>query len=197
MENETPTDGTQCNLVWIDCEMTGLDPESNKIIEIAVVLTDDYLVEIKYGPTLQIRVDDEDLINMEEWSAKTHAESGLIDLIKSQGVPINKAEEIIHDFLEKNLSKKQKQRLIEGKPPYELCGNSVWHDLFFMRKETPKVLQLIKPVPILDVSSIALNESMINPDYKPFDKKRTHRALDDIKESINELRYLRSLHWDC
>ena len=196
MENETPTDGTQCNLVWIDCEMTGLDLESNKIIEIAVVLTDDDLVEIKYGPTLQIRVDDEDLINMEEWSAKTHAESGLIDLIKSQGVPINKAEEIIHDFLEKNLSKKQKQRLIEGKPPYELCGNSVWHDLFFMRKETPKVLQLIKPVPILDVSSIALNESMINPDYKPFDKKRTHRALDDIKESINELRYLRSLHWD-
>ena len=196
MENETPTDGTQCNLVWIDCEMTGLDPESNKIIEIAVVLTDDHLVEIKYGPTLQIRVDDEDLINMEEWSAITHAESGLIDLIKSQGVPINKAEEIIHDFLEKNLSKKQKQRLIEGKPPYELCGNSVWHDLFFMRKETPKVLQLIKPVPILDVSSIALNESMINPDYKPFDKKRTHRALDDIKESINELRYLRSLHWD-
>jgi len=196
MENETPTDGTQCNLVWIDCEMTGLDPESNKIIEIAVVLTDDDLVEIKYGPTLQIRVDDEDLINMEEWSAETHAESGLIDLIKSQGVPINKAEEIIHDFLEKNLSKKQKQRLIEGKPPYELCGNSVWHDLFFMRKETPKVLQLIKPVPILDVSSIALNESMINPDYKPFDKKRTHRALDDIKESINELRYLRSLHWD-
>ena len=196
MENETPTDGTQCNLVWIDCEMTGLDPESNKIIEIAVVLTDDDLVEIKYGPTLQIRVDDEDLINMEEWSAETHAESGLIDLIKSQGVPINKAEEIIHDFLEKNLSKKQKQRLIEGKPPYELCGNSVWHDLFFMRKETPKVLQLIKPVPILDVSSIALNESMINPDYKPFDKKRTHRALDDIKESIAELRYLRSLHWE-
>ena len=197
MENENPPGGTQYNLVWIDCEMTGLDLESNKIIEIAVVLTDDDLVEIKYGPTLQIRVDDEDLINMEEWSAITHAESGLIDLIKSQGVPINKAEEIIHDFLEKNLSKKQKQRFIdEGKPPYELCGNSVWHDLFFMRKETPKVLQLIKPVPILDVSSIALNESMINPDYKPFDKKRTHRALDDIKESIAELRYLRSLHWE-
>jgi oligoribonuclease len=196
MENENPPGGTQYNLVWIDCEMTGLDPESNKIIEIAVVLTDDHLVEIKYGPTLQIRVDDEDLINMEEWSAKTHAESGLIDLIKSQGVPINKAEEIIHDFLEKNLSKDQKQRLIEGKPPYELCGNSVWHDLFFMRKETPKVLQLIKPVPILDVSSIALNESMMDPDYKRFDKKKTHRALDDIKESIAELRYLRSLHWE-
>ena len=186
--SQTDTNENFATLLWIDCEMSGLDPASDKILEIAVILTDDHLEQTIEGPSLAIKVDDEIIKNMDEWNTKTHTESGLVDLCAS-GVSIQKAEKAIIEFIEQNKAYPDDN--------LELCGSSVWHDLFFLRKEMPTLCNTqIRAVPVLDVSSIAFNESLINPDYKAYKKNRTHRAMDDIKESIAELRYLRDLHWE-
>ena len=187
-QTDTNKKKNEATLLWIDCEMSGLDPASDKILEIAVVMTDDQLEQTIEGPSLAIKVPDEIIKNMDEWNTKTHTENGLVDLCAS-GVSIQEAEKAIIEFIEQNKAYPEKE--------LELCGNSVWHDLFFLRKEMPTLCNTqIRPVPVLDVSSIAFNEYLINPDYKAYEKNRTHRAMDDIKESIAELRYLRDLHWE-
>ena len=174
-------------LIWIDCEMTGLNPDSEKILEIAVILTDYSLDNTIEGPSLAIKVDDELIKNMDDWNTRTHTESGLLDLCQN-GISIQEAEKEIIEFVEK-YHDKINQKLI-------LAGNSVWHDLIFLKKEMPTLCAShIMPAPIMDVTSISLNEKMTNPDFTPFIKRRTHRAMDDIKESIGELRDLRDFEW--
>ena len=164
--SQTDKNENFATLLWIDCEMSGLDPASDKILEIAVILTDDHLEQTIEGPSLAIKVDDEIIKNMDEWNTKTHTESGLVDLCAS-GVSIQEAEKAIIEFIG------AKQKPITN---LELCGNSVWHDLFFLRKEMPTLCNTqIRAVPVLDVSSIAFNESLINPDYKAY--KRTEPTV--------------------
>ena len=109
---------------------------------------------------------------------------------QKNGISIQEAEKEIIEFVqEHHYNFGEHQRLI-------LAGNSVWHDLIFLKKEMPTLCAShIMPAPIMDVTSISLNEKMTNPDFTPFIKRRTHRAMDDIKESIGELRDLRDFEW--
>lgn len=167
-------------LVWIDLEMTGLDVNVESIIEIATIITDGDLNIIATGPNLAIKVSDELLDNMDEWNTTHHNASGLVERIKSEGVSLEEASKQTCEFLEKYIE--------AGAPP--LCGNSIHNDRVFLAKEMPDVLDLLH-YRIIDVSTIKELTKRWNPEIPKFEKKESHRALDDIIESIEELRYYR------
>ena len=167
-------------LVWIDLEMTGLDVNVESIIEIATIITDGDLNIIATGPNLAIKVSYELLDNMDEWNTTHHNASGLVERIKSEGVSLEEASKQTCEFLEK---------YIEAGTPH-LCGNSIHNDRVFLAKEMPDVLDLLH-YRIIDVSTIKELTKRWNPEIPKFEKKESHRALDDIIESIEELRYYR------
>ena len=165
------------NLVWIDLEMTGLDVEECRIIEIAAIITDKNLNIIAEAEPIAIYQNDEIMANMNEWCIKTHAETGLTKRVKESGVSLEQAEQIIVDFMTKYV-------------PYQsspLCGNSIWQDRRFLGKYMPKIDDYCH-YRVLDVTSIKL----LN-DYwggkESYHKQNTHKALDDIRESIGELKF--------
>lgn len=171
------------NLVWIDLEMTGLCPEKDYILEIATIITDSQLNIIAQQPSLIIHNDPENLKNMSEWVKTTHSKSGLLDAVAASKLTLLQAERETLDFL--------RQYCVPEKSP--LCGNSIWQDRAFLRLHMPKIYDFLH-YRIIDVSSF---KEVIKRWYPrdggaEYKKKDAHRALDDIIESIEELKYYRS-----
>jgi oligoribonuclease len=167
-------------MVWIDLEMTGLDLATESIIEIATIITDGELNIIAEGPNLAIKVSEELLDNMDEWNTTHHTSSGLVERIRSEGVSLEDAIKQTCDFLEQNIE--------PGTAP--LCGNSIHNDRAFLAKEMPEVLDLLH-YRIVDVSTIKELVNRWYPNLQRYRKKEAHRALDDIIESVEELRHYR------
>lgn len=169
-----------CNLIWIDLEMTGLDPERMVILEIASVVTDDDLEIIAEGPNIAINHPEETLKEMEEWSMIHHSASGLLNRVKASPYDCRHAEQETLKFLSAHCR--------EGESP--LCGNSVWQDRRFLKRYMPE-LEGFFHYRMIDVSSIKELVKRWYPRIPVYEKKKVHLALNDINESINELRYYR------
>ena len=168
-------------LVWIDLEMTGLDIDTESIIEIATVITDGELNILAEGPNLAICVSEELLANMDEWNTSHHNQSGLVERVRNQSVSVEEAEKQTIEFISKWVDK--------GVAP--LCGNSIWNDRKFMEKEMKQLVQYLH-YRMIDVSTIKELSKRWYPDIEGFQKKGCHLALDDILESIEELKYFRN-----
>lgn len=169
------------NLVWIDMEMTGLDPETCVVLEIASIVTDAELNIIAQGPVIAVHQSNEVLTNMDEWCVKTHGASGLTQRCKDSNINVEQAAQQTIDFLTDYVP--------QGKSP--LCGNSIGQDRRFLVKYMP-ALEAFFHYRNVDVSTIKELTSRWRPDIaKGFKKKGVHLALDDIIESIEELKYYR------
>lgn len=169
------------NLIWIDLEMTGLDPKKERIIEIATIVTDKDLNILAEGPVLAIHQSDELLGKMSEWCVKTHTENGLVDRVKASKLTERAAELQTLDFLKKWVPK--------GASP--ICGNSIAQDKRFLYEYMPELADYFH-YRHLDVSTLKELASRWKPAMlKQFSKQNTHLALDDIRESINELKFYR------
>ena len=169
------------NLVWMDLEMSGLDPEKEHILEIATVITDSSLNIVAEGPVVVIKQPQSLLDAMDDWNTTHHGASGLTDKVRRDGVSEHEAEQLTLDFM--RLYVKQ------GESP--LCGNSVGQDRRFLVKYMPQ-LESYLHYRNLDVSTVKELCARWHPDVlKNINKKAAHRALDDIHESIAELRYYR------
>lgn len=158
--------------------MTGLDPIKDKILEIATIVTDDDLNIIAEGPHLVVHQSDEVLENMNDWCKIQHAKSGLIDAVKNSIVCEEQAAHETLQFLQDHCD--------ENSTP--LCGNSVWQDKNFLQIHMPELAAFFH-YRIVDVSSIKLVINRWTKQYRLFKKSDCHRALDDIKESICELKF--------
>ncbi len=170
-------------LIWVDLEMTGLDPKKCVILEIAAIVTDNQLNVVAESPVIAIRHSDKVLDGMEPWSRYHHKKSGLTAECRASRVRLKKAEQIILDFVKDHC----------GPRTAPLCGNTIWQDRRFLIKYMPK-LESYLHYRVVDVSSIKeLVQRWYPADYKmPREKKQTHRVLADIRESIEELRHYRS-----
>lgn len=169
------------NLVWIDMEMTGLDPENDKIIEVAAVVTDMELNILAEGPVFAIHQSDAVLDKMDAWNKGTHGKSGLIDRVKATSITEAEAEEALVAFL--------KRYVPAGKSP--MCGNSICQDRRFMARGMPK-LEAFFHYRNLDVSTLKELCRRWKPELvKGFKKHQKHTALADILESVEELKYYR------
>ncbi|TGN40066.1 oligoribonuclease [Marinobacter confluentis] len=168
-------------LVWIDLEMTGLDPEKERIIEIATIVTDSELNTIEEGPVIAVHQSDSLLNAMDEWCTRTHGESGLTQRVRDSRISEIDAEQQTIEFL---------QRYLEpGQSP--LCGNSIGQDRRFLVKYMPE-LEAFFHYRNLDVSTVKELARRWRPDVlEGVQKKGSHLALDDIRDSINELRHYR------
>lgn len=176
-----PTRPNEFNLVWVDMEMTGLDPDTDRIIEVAVVVTDSELNVLAEGPVFAIHQPDEVLNRMDAWNKGTHGRSGLIDRVKASTVSEADAEIALIDFL--------KHFVPTGKSP--MCGNTICQDRRFMARGMPK-LEAFFHYRNLDVSTLKELCKRWKPDLASgFKKHQKHTALADIIESIEELRYYR------
>lgn len=170
------------NLVWLDCEMTGLNPETERIIEIAVVITGPQLEPRVEGPVLVIHQSDELLGKMDAWNKGTHGRSGLIDKVKASTTTEAQAEEELLQFLKKYVPK--------GKVP--LCGNSIGQDRRFLARYMPK-LEAFLHYRNVDVSTLKELAKRWKPEaYSSFKKAQKHTALADVYESIDELAHYRA-----
>lgn len=169
------------NLIWIDLEMTGLDPQNDVIIEIATIVTDKNLTILAEGPMLAIHQPDEVLNGMDEWCTNQHGKSGLTQRVKDSQFSATDAEQQTIAFLEHYVAK--------GASP--MCGNSICQDRRFMVNYMP-VLEAFFHYRNLDVSTIKELARRWAPEvYKGFVKDSSHLAMDDIKDSIAELVYYR------
>lgn len=168
-------------LVWIDLEMTGLDPEKERIIEMATIITDSELNLVAEGPVIAVHQPDSLLDAMDEWCTNTHGASGLTKRVKESTISEAQAEQQTLEFLQ--------QYLEPGKSP--LCGNSIGQDRRFLVKYMPR-LESFFHYRNLDVSTIKELARRWRPDVLAGVKKQgSHLALDDIRDSINELRHYR------
>lgn len=171
----------QQNLIWVDLEMTGLEPQQDEIIEIATVVTDKHLNILAQGPVIAIHQADDVLAGMDEWNTKHHGESGLTERVRQSQVTMSDAESETIDFL--------KQYVPEGASP--MCGNSICQDRRFMARQMPQ-LEAFFHYRNLDVSTLKELANRWKPEILAgFEKKGAHLALDDILESIDELKYFR------
>lgn len=169
------------NLIWIDLEMTGLDPDSDTIIEIATLVTGTNLDEIAVGPDLAIATPLVTLEGMDEWNTRTHTESGLVRRCLESDIDLAEAEQRTIAFLE--------QHVPAGSSP--MCGNSICQDRRFMARLMPK-LEAYFHYRNLDVSTLKELARRWAPEVaKGFSKDSSHQALEDIRDSIDELRYYR------
>ena len=168
------------NLVWIDLEMTGLVPEQDRVIEIATIVTNQSLEEKIEGPVLAIHQSAESLAGMDEWNTKQHGESGLVERVKNSNVDETQAAEQTLDFL--------KAWVPQGASP--MCGNSICQDRRFLARHMPLLEQYFH-YRNLDVSTLKELARRWAPQLPTFQKSGAHLALDDIRDSINELRHYR------
>jgi oligoribonuclease len=169
------------NLVWIDCEMTGLDPDAERLIEIAVIVTGPHLTPRIEGPVLVIHQGDEQLNKMDAWNKGTHGKSGLIDKVKASSLTEAQAEALILEFLARYVPK--------GATP--MCGNTISQDRRFLVNYMPK-LEAFFHYRNLDVSTLKELAKRWRPEvYSAFKKQQKHTALADVHESIDELVHYR------
>ena len=176
-----PLRANEFNLVWLDMEMTGLNPESDRIIEVAVVVTDSELNILGEGPVFAIHQSDAALDGMDAWNKGTHGRSGLIERVKASTVTEAEAETALIAFL--------KDYVPAGKSP--MCGNSICQDRRFMARGMPK-LEAFFHYRNLDVSTLKELCKRWKPELASgFKKHQKHTAMADIIESIEELRYYR------
>ena len=169
------------NLIWIDLEMTGLSPEDDVIIEIATVVTDSELNSLAEGPVYAIHQTDDLLNGMDDWNTRQHTQSGLVKRVRESNVSTEQAEKDTIQFL--------KEWVPEGKSP--MSGNSICQDRRFLARYMPK-LEAYFHYRNLDVSSVKELARRWKPQVLADIKKQsTHLALDDIKDSIEELRHYR------
>ena len=169
------------NLIWIDLEMTVIDTFNDFIIEIATIVTDKHLKINEEGPVYAIKTSDDLLGNMDEWNTRQHNKSGLVERIRSQGVDASQAEKDTIEFLKKYVP--------AGASP--MCGNSICQDRRFLARLMPD-LEAYFHYRNLDVSTLKELANRWNPEVlSGFDKKGTHLAMDDVRESIAELLFYR------
>ncbi|WP_025823251.1 oligoribonuclease [Shewanella marina] len=170
------------NLIWVDLEMTGLEPEVDRIIEMATIVTDQDLNIIAQGPVIAVHQSDEQLAAMDEWNQTHHGQSGLIERVKASTINEAQAMQMTLDFLA--------QYVPAGKSP--MCGNSIGQDRRFLNRYM-RELEDFFHYRNIDVSTIKELTRRWQPEVMDgFTKQNTHQALDDIKESIAELVYYRS-----
>lgn len=179
--NNKPNVTPKKALIWIDLEMTGLDTQVDEIIEIATIVTDDNLNILAEGPVLAIKVADIALNNMDEWCKNQHRQSGLTDRVRRSNISLQDAENQTLNFLKKWVD--------AGISP--MCGNSICQDRRFLARQMPS-LERYFHYRNLDVSTIKELCYRWRPDIaKSYQKDGTHLALDDIRDSIRELRHYR------
>ncbi len=168
-------------LVWLDMEMTGLDPEKERIIEVAVVITEPDLTIVAEGPVLVVHQPDNLLDAMDSWNKSTHGKSGLTERVKASVLTEPEVEAQLIAFMA--------QYVPAGKSP--LCGNTVSQDRRFMFNYMPKLEQFFH-YRTIDVSTLKELARRWKPELlKGFEKRSKHQALADIYESIDELKYYR------
>jgi len=169
------------NLIWIDLEMTGLDTQKDVIIEIATVVTDSELNTLAEGPVLAIHQNDDILNTMDDWNTKQHGNSGLTERVKNSNINEAEAERQTIEFL--------RQYVPANASP--MCGNSICQDRRFLARCMPQ-LENYFHYRNLDVSSLKELAKRWAPEvFKGFNKESSHLALDDIRDSISELKYYR------
>ena len=168
------------NLVWIDLEMTGLEDE-HLIIEIATIVTNGDLEEVAEGPSIAIKRSAQEMQNINEWSKEQHQKSGLLNHVANSLISINDAENQTLEFLANWVE--------PGKSP--ICGNSIGTDRRFIRREMPRLDQFLH-YRMVDVSTIKELVKRWYPAKELPEKQSNHLALDDIRESIEELRWYRT-----
>ena len=168
-------------LVWIDMEMTGLDPDADAILEIASLVTDDNLAVIAEGPPLVVHQDEAVLARMDAWNVEHHTASGLVDRVRRSPVSVTEAEALTLGFVQRHAEKHRAP----------LCGNTVWQDRRFLKAHMPTLEEWLH-YRIVDVSTVKELARRWKPEVADrFKKRNTHRALDDIRESVAELGYYR------
>ncbi len=176
-----PGKPNEMNLIWVDMEMTGLDPDTDRIIEVAVVVTDMQLNLLAEGPVFAIHQSDETMGKMDAWNKGTHGRSGLIERVRTSTISEAEAEKVLIDFL--------KHFVPAGKSP--MCGNTICQDRRFMARGMPK-LEAFFHYRNLDVSTLKELCRRWRPELlSGFKKHQKHTALADIIESVEELKYYR------
>jgi len=169
------------NLIWIDLEMTGLDTQQDRIIEIATIVTDAQLEVIAEGPVLAIHQPDTVLAGMDEWNTRQHGESGLVERVRNSSIDERAAEQRTLEFL---------GHYVEPKAS-PMCGNSICQDRRFLARCMPE-LEAFFHYRNLDVSTLKELARRWYPQVATgFQKQSTHLALDDVRDSIRELQYYR------
>ena len=181
MDNRENEPDRGSNLVWIDLEMTGLDTAADTIIEIATVVTDRHLNELAEGPVLAIGQPPDVMDAMDEWNTTQHGQSGLTERVLESNVTLRQAEERTLEFL--------RQWSDDGASP--MCGNSICQDRRFLARQMPE-LERFFHYRNLDVSTLKILAQQWAPAIaQGFSKESTHRALEDIRDSIAELAWYR------
>jgi len=169
------------NLIWVDMEMTGLDPERDVVIEIATIVTDTHLNTLAEGPVIAVRQSEARLAAMDEWNTTHHTRSGLVDRVKAS----------VHD---EDLAAQETIAFLERWVPMgasPMCGNTICQDRRFMVRHLPR-LEAYFHYRNLDVSTLKILMQRWRPELESgFLKSGAHLALDDIRESISEMRYYR------
>ena len=174
------------HLVWMDLEMTGLEPDRDSIIEIATIVTDSDLNTIAEGPVFAIKQPESLLAGMDDWNQTHHSESGLLQRVRETGIDMDEAQALTLEFL--------RQHVDAGKAP--LCGNTIWQDRRFLARHMVE-LERFFHYRLIDVSSIKELARRWRPEMlQGFTKRNEHLALADIRESIEELRYYRENFFD-
>ena len=169
------------NLVWIDMEMSGLDPAVHVILEVACIVTDPHLQTLDEMEPIAISQPQAELDKMDEWNRNTHAKTGLIERVRASDVSVVAAESTVLDFLQAWVEPEQAP----------ICGNSIHQDRRFINQYMPRLDGFLH-YRIVDVSSVKILAHLWRPEVVTgFKKKNTHSALADIRESIEELRHYR------
>jgi oligoribonuclease len=171
----------QERLIWVDLEMTGLNPDTDVIIEIATVVTDADLTILAEGPVIAVHQSDEVLERMDDWNQRQHTQSGLKARVRASQTGTREAESLTLEFLRRHVP-------ANSSP---MCGNSVCQDRRFLYRHMPELAAHFH-YRNLDVSTVKEIAKRWRPDLPPFNKDSSHLALEDIKDSIAELAYYRA-----